>query len=66
MIVKTSGDFDEFYGVMYDKSGDLVAELYLVYGQITNVIISQAISPAKLKQFIYQVTKQPEAKGMTL
>ena len=66
MRTETSGDHEQFYGSLYNKSDELMAEIEVDYGQVVSLNIWEPISPAKLKQFIYQVTKSPDVKGYML
>ena len=66
MRTETSGDHEQFYGSLYNKDNELMAEIEVDYGQVVSLTIWEPISPAKLKQFIYQVTKSPDVKGYTL
>lgn len=62
--IETAGDYDEFYGALYDKADTIkIAEIYLVSGLVTDLNVNEALSPSKLKDFIYQVSKEANKAG---
>lgn len=62
--IDTTGDYDEFYGTLYDSEDTTkIAEIYLVSGLVTDLNVNEAISPSKLKDFIYQVSKEANKAG---
>lgn len=59
-------DLDDFYVVLTDKRGIDLASLTMANGQVTDLVLLQNISPAKLRDFIYHVGKKYTlAKGAT-
>lgn len=62
--IETTGDYDEFYGALYDKADTIkIAEIYLVSGLVTDLNVNEALSPSKLKDFIYRVSKEANKAG---
>lgn len=60
-----SDALDDFYVVLTDKKGVDLASLTMANGQVTDLVLLQNVSPAKLRDFIYQVGKEYNlAKGV--
>lgn len=60
-----SDALDDFYVVLTDKKGVDLASLTMANGQVTDMVLLQNVSPAKLRDFIYQVGKKYNlAKGV--
>lgn len=56
---------DDFYVVLTDKKGVDIASLTMANGQVTDLVLLQNVSPAKLRDFIYQTGKKYTlAKGV--
>lgn len=51
-------DLDDFYVVLTDKRGVDLASLMMANGQVTDFVLLQNISPAKLRDFIYHAGKK--------
>jgi hypothetical protein len=56
---------DDFYVILTDKKGIDLASLTMANGQVTDLVLLQNISPAKLRDFIYHAGKKYNlAKGV--
>lgn len=56
---------DDFYVILTDKKGVDLASLTMANGQVTDLVLLQNISPAKLRDFIYHAGKKYTlAKGV--